>query len=376
MVVISESNACTNCAKARRKCGKQSSQCLRCQSRGLSCHYPRPKRSCFVPLANDALEVVSAEIMPSTLPSPLELSFPFISNTNQVASQWFASPETWTIDSPPSELATNTARFSSSDFDHILAKVLRWLIQWVEKGSNPFIHRQLYRTCFPPAIQGAYLALSAYLYKTPTNKQLVKRILVSNVEQLVKNGLISTTPISTLDTLDNLSRTQALLVYQCISLYDGDIRLRHLAERHIPVLESWVALLMQQISQIIHSPSSDPSTPPENTLWYSWILAESVRRLWLVIAGIQGLYKLFTTSEGIGGGCMGGTVFTSRRGFWEADSARVWEKECMERYAGLVRLTETEKMFGMLPKEEICEFAEVVLECTYGVAWCEERWGV
>jgi hypothetical protein len=73
---------------------------------------------------------------------------------------------------------------------------------------------------------------------------------------------------------------------------------------------------------------------------------------------------------------MGGTVFTSRRGFWEADSARVWEKECMERYAGLVRLTETEKMFGMLPKEEICEFAEVVLECTYGVAWCEERWGV
>jgi hypothetical protein len=33
-------------------------------------------------------------------------------------------------------------------------------------------------------------------------------------------------------------------------------------------------------------------------------------------------------------------------------------------------------MFGVVPREEICEFAEVVLECTYGVGWCEERWGV
>jgi hypothetical protein len=376
MVVISELHACTNCAKARRKCGKQSSQCLRCQSRGLSCHYPRPKRSCFVPLADDISGASSTEMVRPSLPSPLELSFPFISNTNQVASHWFASPETWTIDSPPLELATNTARFAPSDFDHILAKVLRWLIEWVEKGSNPFIHRQLYKTCFPPAIQAAYLALSAYLHRTPLNESLVRRILTSNIEQLVKNGLISTVPISTLDTLDNLSRTQALLIYQCLSLSGCDIHLRHLAERHIPILESWVALLMHQVSHIIHCASSEPSTPPENTLWYSWILAESVRRLWLVVAGIQGLYKLFTTSEGVGGGCMGGTVFTSRRGFWEAGSARVWEKECMERYAGLVRLGETEKMFGVVPREEICEFAEVVLECTYGVGWCEERWGV
>jgi hypothetical protein len=253
--------------------------------------------------------------------------------------------------------------------------MLRWLIEWNEKGSNPFIHRRLYRTCFPPSIQGAYLALSAYLQKSPTNKALLKRILASNIESLVQNGLISTSPPSTLDTLDNLSRTQALLIYQCISIYDSNIRLRHLAERPIPVLESWVTLLMQQTGQTIHS--SQRSTSPENHLWYSWILAESVRCLWLVVAGMQGLYKLFTTSEGIGGGCMGGTVFTSTRGFWEAESARCWEKEYMERYAGLVRLTEVEKIFGtIVPMGEMCEFTEVVLECTFGVGWYEEKWGI
>jgi hypothetical protein len=59
----------------------------------------------------------------------------------------------------------------------------------------------------------------------------------------------------------------------------------------------------------------------------------------------------------------------------EAGSARAWEKECSERYAGLVRLTEMEKLFEMVTKGEISEFVKVVLECTYGVGWCEE-WGV
>jgi hypothetical protein len=38
-----------------------------------------------------------------------------------------------------------------------------------------------------------------------------------------------------------------------------------------------------------------------------------------------------------------------------------------------MRLTEIEKMFTMVPKEEINEFAKVVLECTFGGEWCEEE---
>jgi hypothetical protein len=67
-------------------------------------------------------------------------------------------------------------------------------------------------------------------------------------------------------------------------------------------------------------------------------------------------------------------MFTSRRGFWEAPSASVWGRQCEEQYAGLVRLTETDKLFTMVPQEEISEFAKLVLECTYGTEWCEERW--
>jgi hypothetical protein len=114
-----------------------------------------------------------------------------------------------------------------------------------------------------------------------------------------------------------------------------------------------------------------PFMSSDNLLWHSWILTESTRRTWLVTAGIQGIYKLIQNGPA---SCMGGTMFITRKGFWEAPNAVLWEKICVETYAGMVRLTEVEKMLALVPKEEICEFAKTVLECTFGVEQVE-KWG-
>jgi hypothetical protein len=356
MVESRESKACTNCAKARRKCGKQRPHCLRCQARGRTCHYPSLKPSCFVPLHSDTSSI---EVVP-TVPSPLSLHFSLADEST--ASWWFASPETWTIDAPLPQLISQQ-RFISSDFDRILQKVMDWLAEWIETGSNPFIHQHLYQTCFPTAIQDAYIALSSYLHKNPTNTHTIHRIIADRVTSLVASGLPDSLTSAPLDTL---AHVQALVIYQVIGFSSPDIRLRALASKHVIVLETWMSTLMQNTRLALLSLSS--SMP----LWHTWILAESVRRIWLITAGLQGLYKLFTCPD-LTRPCMGGTMFTSRRGFWEAGSARAWEKECSERYAGLVRLTETEKLFEMVPRGEISEFTKVVLGCTFGVGWCEER---
>ena len=309
----------------------------------------------------------------------------------QLDSCWFASPDTWVLDKAPPELFSNPSRFSSGDLDRVLKTVLRWLVQWIDEGSNPFIHRQLYRHRLPQCIQEAYLLLSSYYHRTASNEQFVFRMIEDRVMNLVAQGV----PISdltqggaiddptALDTLEHLARVQSLLVYQCIGLYDGNIRLRHLAEQHIPILEEWLCQLLSQAGpttccgeSLVVPPSERianfTSIPYENILWYSWILAESIRRTWLVAAGIQGIYKLIQHRSAA---CMGGTIFTSRQGFWEAPSAVAWEKQCSEVYAGLVWLTETDKMFAMVPRGEINEFAKLVLECTYGVEQME-RWGI
>jgi hypothetical protein len=287
--------ACTACAKARRRCGKQRPQCMRCKTRGRTCIYPPSKPTSFVPLQQDtpATECPSSRDMIPTPPSPLIFCVPLLSD--QIASYWFASPETWTIDRPHSQLISATTRFDSTDFSRILQKVFTWLSEWVETGSNPFIHRHLYRVCFPDSIQSAYMALSSYLHRTPGNTHIVTRIIAEQSTRLVEEGLVVNEKPTCLETLWNLPRVQALLVYQCIGLQDGDVHLRQLTESHMPVLESWIGIMMQQTSRAIHSLDGVDGTTPENLLWYSWIIAESVRRLWLVIAGLQGLYKYFTT---------------------------------------------------------------------------------
>jgi hypothetical protein len=210
-------------------------------------------------------------------------------------------------------------------------------------------------------MQDAYTCVATYLRRTTQNTSIIHRIIADRVTSLVATGLPDPPDAHSLETL---ARVQALLIYQVISFSSPNVALRALATRHITVLESWLTTLMQYTRLTLLTPSSTP-------LWHTWILAESVRRIWLITSGIQGLYKFFMCPD-LSNPCLGGTVFTSRRGFWEAPSARAWEKECCERYAGLVRLTETEKLFERVPREEICEFAKVVLECTFGAEWCEE----
>lgn len=314
---------------------------------------------------------------------------PSLLMTVQGASWWFASPQTWTIDTPSTaQKALIATMFSPSDLDRILRIVNRWLEEWVKQGSNAFIHRQLYHHRFPRCLQDAYMSLSAYLQKTDLNKHIIFGIIEDRINELVAQGLPTlgyashdgTYDVLKVDTLECLARVQALFVYQCIGLYDGNIRLRRMAEQQITVLESWVTQLLEHIKQTpgsgesMHHSNGDSAR--ENGLsdatliWYSWILAESTRRIWLLVAGVQGIYKLIQKDSSP---CMGGQMFTSRQGFWEARSAVVWEKQCSEVYAGLVRLTDVEKLFMTVPFGELNDFAKLVLECTYGAEQIE-RW--
>jgi len=154
---------------------------------------------------------------------------------NRLASWWFASLETWMIDYVP-ESASMRPR-SAVDLSHAIAQVHRWLAQWVDGDSNPFIHQQLYRHRFPQCIQDAYMALSCYLNRKPRNEQAIFHIIEEKARQLVEQDSL---PINLtlravsmgsagLDPFTQLARAQALLIYQMISLYDGNIRLRCVA---------------------------------------------------------------------------------------------------------------------------------------------------
>jgi hypothetical protein len=117
-----------------------------------------------------------------------------------------------------------------------------------------------------------------------------------------------------------------------------------------------------------------PSYIPEgeNLLWYAWIVAESVRRTWVIGAGIQVIFLVLQQGGAVP--CQGDMMFTTRQGVWEAQSAVAWEKLCSEVHVGLMQMAEADTLFTEAVAEEVNEFTKAVLEITFGRERME-RWG-
>jgi hypothetical protein len=95
--------------------------------------------------------------------------------------------------------------------------------------------------------------------------------------------------------LDILARTQALILYQIMRLFDGDIRSHATADALFTTLESSVLALMAIV------PTPKPSDPTEllplsiedaATFWEEWVLQESARRTVLFTYYFVQIYKV------------------------------------------------------------------------------------
>jgi hypothetical protein len=279
------------------------------------------------------------------------------------------------------------------DLKGFVATIFRWLAEWVEKGSNYFIHAVLYRTRFPHCVQDAYAALSCYFHKTPLNEQVAIRIIEDRAKSLIAEysspleDTINITLISIpLDPFEHIARVHALLIYQIIGLYDGDIRLRHLAETYIPVLNGWMQEMIHHASraaclggylassapeQALDGFSSSYSSQRENLLWHSWVLTESARRSWVVGSGVQAIFRAVQQRAMFP--CQGGMMVTTRHGIWEAPSSVAWDKICSEVDVGLMQMADTERLFMDMVPTEVNEFTKAVLQMVFGKEKME-RW--
>ncbi|RFU30428.1 hypothetical protein B7463_g5895, partial [Scytalidium lignicola] len=407
-----QTKACTACAAAKRKCEKQKPCCMRCKKRGIECKYPSSKPSNFVlcegddpsPAVMDNLPygaqlcAYSPGIQPRgadnvRLTPRLSPGFSNALINNTLPATWFTSQETWEVHPLPLTLYKSC---SFADMNRPIIKIHQWLTQWIQEGSNPFIHSRLYQIRFPKSVQDAYTTLLSYFHRTPSNEKIIFQIIEDRVKQLVaEQGVrpgdspedIAANTVTT-DPLEHVARVQALLSYQVVCLCNGDIRLRHLAETYIPVLDIWQQQMIKHASQAFCLGSFMISSTHEpailglnlsdlehgsNLVWYSWILAESIRRTWLIASGIQAIYLAIQRGGAVP--CKGGMMLTTRQGVWEARSAPAWEKICLEVNVGLMQMAEADRLFTEFTPEDVNDFTKVLFEAAFGVDRIE-RWGV
>ncbi|KAK3385919.1 hypothetical protein B0H63DRAFT_189348 [Podospora didyma] len=438
---VPETKACIRCSRSKRRCGKQQPTCERCQRGGFACSYPPRKPSSWMILngdddqANhhhpegykheaapsrtfaprqiqvtpeDSLELEEIATIPSSQPPPppppsARPSVPL----SDLWSAWFLTPDTWLVQPTPWRTHHDmcSAMRKASPALKRFCRLLQGLASdWVTKGSSGIFHARLYKFRFPRCMQDAHTAISSYLGKTPHTEPIVLRIIGDRITQLVEDES-GRREEEDMDAFEHMARVHALIVFSIIGLYDGDIRLRYLAEtQSLPLLTVWNRqmldaaqlaasngqLLMGSLIDNTHhgsgeqrhendtraAPQATPSSMAalgqvEEVLWHAWILAESVRRCWFIAASVGTLYRMLQKGEAQ---CRGDLKITSLRGVWDAPTAWAWMKMC-EQDIGFMPVLEMHRLIDEKRPEEVDEFAMFLLEAAFGSERVE-AWGV
>lgn len=388
--------ACVPCTRAKRRCDKHLPTCQRCVKKGVSCQYPLGR-----PYARRAVQ--SLRTAESSEPSPLnplhhlsaektvapgdfevfnnsweygtheelpilDFGSPVNNETQVASSSWFLQTNTWTIHYIDSVRHNENSNVHMSDFKQFIQTVKKWLSQWARDTHCPFLHRQLYsESGLPPCLQDAFAAVALYQSKNDKNEEAIMRIIEEKANKLINKPSFVTDSgegaPSSLRTVKQLARVQALFIYQFIRLFDGDIRQRAQAEALIPTLQDWNNNLWESanmdacletsfgvaglFSQGLGVKSLDD---PSGQQWRDWLLAESVRRIWLTGNYVQGVYLMMRDRQT---GCSGGVFFTARQGLWDAQSAATWMRLVRSKDPLFVPCHETDLIIPFVEATEV-----------------------
>ncbi|GKT99825.1 hypothetical protein FLAG1_09837 [Fusarium langsethiae] len=290
--------SCAACTKAKRRCDFAMPACLRCSQRRIHCQYPSRVMREQPSSSSEASAGVSPDCLTTDGSSPqttksLSSDGLIIEDFNAVISGLDAcSEDLGALEFP---LEDNTLKFieqpwtltapSTKDFSHVPERILnrlQWAVDEIKRApekmvlenQTPWSHPLLYRDGMPRSLQDAHSSCALYMAKNRVNSPIIFRSIESRVNDLLA-APAPTTP------LECLAHTQALILYQIIRLYDGDIGARASAERIIPAIEaSAVSLFSYAQFDIDPTVIALPTYPiaPTKTFWQDWIQQESLRR--------------------------------------------------------------------------------------------------
>ncbi|KAH7240104.1 uncharacterized protein BKA55DRAFT_577017 [Fusarium redolens] len=407
--------ACLACTNGKRRCDKAQPVCGRCNDRDVECRYPPTKRK---RLYTSGAETGGESTFSVGPPSLTQIPFPTPNNELIDLNQWAASLGNWDAlptaelpeDSPATSSATisnqkdpvdfflrpdawairhipfTTPSFLNSVCMNFIHGVHEFFTEWVTDSHSPFIHNQLYADAgLPPVMQDAFTCIVLHNSKTSANETIIDELLASKASALLKtychDGVDTE---ATLDVREHLARTQALFVHLVLALFSPSIGARANAEQQIHTLLSWTRHLWEAALQDpdigLPCDGGDSSTAvasangivldsifdgdPLPRKWRSWVLSESIRRIWLMATSTIGVYLTLRQKWAE---CHGGIYFTARRDLWEAKSAFTWAAACRNVDPLFICSLECEGLFLSAKASEVDQMLINMLTIMWGV---------
>ncbi|KAI0385795.1 hypothetical protein F5Y04DRAFT_244671 [Hypomontagnella monticulosa] len=152
-----------------------------------------------------------------------------------------------------------------------------------------YMHPRLYASNPPRWVLQAFSVCVLYTNQTEATRGFVVRIIYENVKDLIETaGSTALTP------QEKLARVHALMVYQTIRMFDGDVTLGQQADDDISLQETWNGELGKIRDNLEEFAELDIAEirqrPPES--WERWLFAESVRRTYIMCSVLKTYWDL------------------------------------------------------------------------------------
>lgn len=385
----SRQKSCLGCVRSKRKCDQGFPKCRRCLARRIDCEYTGR-----VPATEaDALAKLAAEdLAPSNMrlqlsPATAEHLTPYIDDPFlQLGNDPFSlanlqeigllSPAI--VEDPMNEDEDaeyiNTGVQYQARVEFAAKRLASAPKSFAEKAQTMFIHRRLFKERSPPDLQDALSACALYCMKNSVNEGLV----FANLEQKAQRLMANTNPFLC-STSELLAAVQALLIYQTIRLFDGDIRQRAQAEADEAAIMELMEHLKTHMQQLVPSlpPSAGALSSAQATVpgWHDWLFEESIRRTVFSAYIIKGVYEFLKFGYDKVSGKMYRLCFTAQTALWDAQSEHGWRTAYRERERLEVRMgTWDEDMVKATP-DDLDEMGVIVMATYWGMERTEEWLG-
>jgi hypothetical protein len=238
---------------------------------------------------------------------------------------------------------------------------------FAEQGQTMFIHRMQFQRIYPSALQDAMSACALYCMKSVATQALVIQNIAQKCQQL-----IASIDIQVASQLDLLAALQALIIYQTIRLFDGDIRLRACAETDVATMILWAGQLRASMydadnARLAASGLTDTSdiTIDRGSEWQSWLVDESIRRTVITAFMLKGVYSFLKLGHDTPVEIR--VYFTAQAALWGAQSDVGWRRAQEEKERLEIWVTHWEEAMTKTTPADLEELGVLVMAMLWGL---------
>jgi hypothetical protein len=185
--------------------------------------------------------------------------------------------------------------FSEAHIAPVAQTRTRWSIEqlklvpktMIEQNSTPWQHAMLYQENMPQVFEDCYAACALYVARNRTNEDFVNRIIAERATKLI-NSVMPHQP------LEILARAHALILYQSMFIFGGDMSLYGQAEQLLPHMKEVGQALLGLSAQQVESITPVPLYPSASAraCWAAYIFRESLRRSVLAVFHLMTMCSL------------------------------------------------------------------------------------